>query len=227
MTREPQPAAAVEVFFSYAHEDEERRKRLEQHFSFLRREGKTVHWYDGEIKPGADWRGEIEEHLNSADVILLLVSAAFADSDFCYSVEMERALERHRAGEAVVIPIRLHPCDWQRAPFAGLQALPSGDEAISEWANTEKALYEVARGVREVIEGILAERTARPQTIQAGEPDPRRGRSRRTRLPTLLQPPPTRRRCSRHPPRPLPLHPFRIPPRPCRSRWLGHRHAPP
>ena len=143
MQEKPQPTDAVEVFFSYAHEDAELRKRLEQHFSFLKREKMISQWYDDEIKAGQEWRGEIEAHLNSADVILLLISAAFAASDFCFSTEMNRAMERHDAGEAVVVPILLHPCDWQKAPFAKLQALPGGDEAISEWANVEKALYEV------------------------------------------------------------------------------------
>lgn len=169
MPQSPQLTGALEVFFSYAHEDEALRKRLEQHFSFLRREGKLAHWHDGEIKAGEEWRGKIERRLNSADVILLLVSAAFADSDFCFSIEMERAMERHNAGEAVVVPILLHPCDWQRASFAKLQMLPGGDEAISEWLNTEKALYEVARGVREVIEGLIAKRSEGSQPITAEE----------------------------------------------------------
>jgi tetratricopeptide (TPR) repeat protein len=163
----PQTNEAVKVFYSYAHEDEDLRKRLDQHFSFLKREKKIAAWYDGEIKAGEEWLGEIEAQLNSADVILLLISAAFADSDFCYSIEMNRAMERHDAGEAVVVPILLHPCDWKNAPFAKLQALPGGDEAISEWDNTEKALYEVARGVRETVEELIAKRYASPQPSPA------------------------------------------------------------
>src|SRR2546421_498610 len=160
MQEKPQPIEAVEVFFSYAHEDAELRKRLEQHFSFLKREKMISQWYDGEIKAGREWRGEIESHLNSADVILLLISAAFAASDFCYSTEMNRAMERHDAGEAVVVPILLHPCDWRKAPFAKLQLLPSG-KAISLWPNIEEALYEVARKIREVVEDLIAERAAK------------------------------------------------------------------
>jgi hypothetical protein len=172
MPEKPQPTEAVEVFFSYAREDAELRKRLEQHFSFLRRERMISQWYDGEIKAWEEWRGEIEAHLNSADVILLLISAAFAGSEFCYSMEMKRAMERHNAGEAVVVPILLHPCDWHAAPFAKLQTLPGGGGAISEWVNVEKALYEVARGVREIVEELLARRAAeRRGDLQPPQPE--------------------------------------------------------
>src|SRR5437763_11040261 len=125
MQEKPQPTEAVEVFFSYAHEDAEMRKRLEQHFSFLKREKMISQWYDGEIKAGREWRGEIESHLNSADVILLLISAAFAASEFCFSMEMNRAMERHDAGEAVVVPILLHPCDWQKRPSQSSRRYPA------------------------------------------------------------------------------------------------------
>ena len=159
MSEEPQPTGAVKVFFSYAHEDKDLCLRLQEHFSFLRREKKIVQWFDGEIKPGQEWRREIERRLDSADVILLLISAAFANSEFCYEVEMDRAMGRHDAGEAVVVPIILERCDWLSAPFARLQAIPGGDKAISDWTNVNTALYEVARGVREVVEDLLAERT--------------------------------------------------------------------
>src|ERR1051326_4183897 len=105
MPERPQPAEAVKVFFSYAHEDAKLCRRLQQHFSFLKRDKKIAQWFDGEIKPGEEWRDEIEEHLNSADVILLLISAAFANSDFCYNVETGRAMERHDDGLARVVPI--------------------------------------------------------------------------------------------------------------------------
>jgi hypothetical protein len=155
----PQSAKAIKIFCSYAHEDADLRKKIETHLGFLKRENKIEHWYDGEIKAGEEWRGKIDAQLNSADVILLLISAYFVDSEFCYSVEMQRAMERHDAGEAIVIPILLHPCDWHHAPFGKLQALPKS-KAISLWPNIEEALSEVAKGVREVVEGLITARAA-------------------------------------------------------------------
>jgi tetratricopeptide (TPR) repeat protein len=135
------------------------RNKVGKHLGFLNREGKIEYWYDGKIKAGEEWRGEIDRQLDSADIILLLISADFVDSDFCYSVEMKRAMERHDAGEAAVIPILLHPCDWHSAPFGKLNALPEGNP-ISLWPNPEQALHEVAKGVRVVVEGMIAARSA-------------------------------------------------------------------
>ena len=96
----PTPPASIEVFYSYAHEDEELVKELQKHLSILKRQGVIREWYDREITAGTDWKGQLDQHLNAAGVILLLVSADFLASDYYYDVEMTRALERHDQGEA-------------------------------------------------------------------------------------------------------------------------------
>ena len=101
MSDTPKP---VEVFFSYAHEDEPLRKELEKHLSLLRRQGLITGWHDRLIAPGTDWARAIDEHLQQASIILLLVSADFLASDYCYGIEMERALQRHQTKQARVLP---------------------------------------------------------------------------------------------------------------------------
>jgi len=129
----PGSPTPVEVFYSYAHEDEAFRTTLEKHLSLLRRQGVITAWHDRHILPGTDWAQAIDEHLESASVILLLISADFLASDYCYGVEMQRALERHQANEARVVPILLRPVDWHGAPFAHLQALPTDVKPITSW----------------------------------------------------------------------------------------------
>ena len=73
-------------------------------------------------------------------------------SDYCYDVEMKRALERHKSGEARVIPIILRPCDWQSSPFARLQSLPRDGKAIMFWQNQDEAFLVIAQGLRRIIE---------------------------------------------------------------------------
>ena len=107
-----QTGAPLLLFYSYAHEDELLREQLEKHLSLLKRQGFISGWHDREILPGATWAQEIDVHLESASIVLLLVSPDFLASDYCYEVEMQRALERHRCGETRVIPIILRPCDW-------------------------------------------------------------------------------------------------------------------
>jgi hypothetical protein len=137
-----------ELFYSYAHSDERLRKELDKHLAVMKRQGLIKDWHDRKIVPGAEWKNEIDERLNSANVILLLVSADFLASDFCYSIEMERAIERHNAGEALVIPIILRPCDWMDTPFSKLQALPKDAKPVTSWANRDQAFLDVARGIR-------------------------------------------------------------------------------
>ena len=148
----PTPPASIEVFYSYAHEDEELVKELRKHLSILKRQGVIRDWYDREITAGTDWKGQLDQHLNSSGVILLLVSADFLASDYCYDVEMTRALERHDQGEAHVIPVLLRKVDgWQDAPFGKLQSLPTDGKPVTSWKICDEAFADVARGIRNAI----------------------------------------------------------------------------
>ena len=109
------------VFFSYSHADEALRNELEKHLAGLCREGVITTWHDRRIGPGDDLHGQIHDQLDSADIVLLLVSSDFLDSNYCYDVEMMRAMQRHERGEARVIPIILRPCDWHGTPFRRAQ----------------------------------------------------------------------------------------------------------
>jgi hypothetical protein len=46
----------------------------------------------------------IKTQLELADIILLLISQDFIQSDYIWNTELPKALERHARGEAVVIP---------------------------------------------------------------------------------------------------------------------------
>src|SRR6266487_3889810 len=144
----------VEIFCSYAHEDEAWRQKLETHLSLLKRQGLISLWHDRLITAGTDWAHALDQYLETASVILLLVSADFLASDYCYSIEMKRALERQEAGEAQVIPILVRVVDWKDAPFAYLQVLPTDANPIASWSDSDSALADVARGIRHAIEQL-------------------------------------------------------------------------
>ena len=118
------------VFISYSHADEALRNELEKHLAGLLRQGVITTWHDRRIPPGEDLHGQIDDHLNTADVVLLLVSADFLASDYCYDIEMNRAMERHERGEARTIPVILRPCDWHGAPFGKLMAVPPDGKPV-------------------------------------------------------------------------------------------------
>src|SRR4029453_11626127 len=115
-------------------------------------------WHDPNITAGTEWAGAIDAHLQSAQIILMLVSPDFMASDYCYDVEMQRAMARHEAKEARVIPVILRPVDWQGAPFGKLQALPTDGKPITNWPNQDAAFFNVARGIR----AVAQELTGRP-----------------------------------------------------------------
>jgi TIR domain len=147
----PEP---VTLFLSYAHEDESLRSELETHLSLLQRQGLVSTWHDRRIMAGTRWAETIDEHLKSASIILLLVSSDFLASDYCYGIEMQRALDRDKAGQARVIPLMVRPCDKKGAPFAHLQALPTDAKAITTWNNRDAAWTDVTAGIRRVIEEL-------------------------------------------------------------------------
>jgi hypothetical protein len=115
---------AIRVSFSYSHEDEVHRDELAKHLRQLEREGAIENWHDRKIEAGDDWKRTIDARLESADVILLLVSSDFLASEYCVDLELKRALERSEAGATIVIPVIVRACDWTHSSFAKLQALP-------------------------------------------------------------------------------------------------------
>jgi len=148
------PARTIELFCAYSHRDEILRDELEKHLTSSSRRGLISVWHDRQITGGTEWDGEIDEQLNRADIILLLISADFIASDYCYEEEMTRAIERHDQGEARVVPIILRPCVWDDAPFAKLQGLPRDMIPVTKCASQDEALSDIAVGIRKVAEEL-------------------------------------------------------------------------
>lgn len=139
------------VFYSYSHKDWRFRDQLETHLTLLQRQGLIAGWSDRKISAGREWEGEIGRELEAADIILLLVSADFIASDYCYDKEMARALQRHAAREARVIPIIVRASDWGSSPLGPLQALPAEARPVADWNSRDRAWTSVADGIREVV----------------------------------------------------------------------------
>ena len=147
----------IDIFLAYAHQDKDLLDRLEIHLSPLRRKVLLDIWSDVSINPGMNWKEEIDKHLESSQIILLLVSPDFLASDTFYNVEIKPALERYKRGEAKVIPIILRPVSWKETPFRNLQPLPANGEPVisSSGRSVDDALSNVAKGVQKAVEEIL------------------------------------------------------------------------
>jgi TIR domain len=156
----------IEIFFSYAHEDETLRDELAKHLKLLERRGIIKAWHDRNITAGEEWKNAISTNLESAEIILLLISADFLASDYCYDIEMKTALERHERNQARVIPIILRSVDWHRSPFGKLTALPTDGKPITSWPNPDEAFTDVVKGLRKVIDRIQDKPTEPPPVIE-------------------------------------------------------------
>jgi hypothetical protein len=117
----------------------------------LKRQGLIETWHDRRITPGQHVDQAISAELEAADLILLLVSPDFLASEYCYDVEMQRALQRHEAGDAHVVPIILRPCDWTSAPFGRLNALPTDGKPVTKWTDLDDAFLDISEGITRLI----------------------------------------------------------------------------
>src|SRR6266571_5066663 len=138
----------MNVFLSYAYKDEPWRDELAAYLSNLRWQGIISDWHERNIGLGREWSREIDPDLDTAQIILLLVSPDFVHSEYCYSLEMKHALQKHAARQARVIPIMLRPIiDWEDTPFTGLPTLPTYGTPVTTWPDRQEALLNVVKGI--------------------------------------------------------------------------------
>jgi hypothetical protein len=143
--------AKARLFYSYSHADEMLRKELEKHLSILQRQGRIISWNDRMIDAGSDWSKEIDVSMEASHVILLLVSSDFIASDYCYSKELNTAVDLQKEGKAIVIPVILRACDWHTTVLGDLQALPKDGRPVTSWENKDEAWTDIAKGIRNAI----------------------------------------------------------------------------
>jgi tetratricopeptide (TPR) repeat protein len=146
----------IEIFCCYAREDLKLLRTFIKHLKPLEHQGLIIVWSDIDISAGAEWEKEIKMHLDSAQIILLFISPDFMASDYCYSIEMQRALERHKKDEAHVIPIILRSVYWNKGPLGLLQALPTHGKPVTDptWHNIDRAFYVIVEEIHKVVDEL-------------------------------------------------------------------------
>ncbi|WP_131785042.1 toll/interleukin-1 receptor domain-containing protein [Protofrankia symbiont of Coriaria ruscifolia] len=130
---------SLKIFYSYAHEDEPILAKLHKHLAPLRHEQIVADWYDRELLPGAGWDSEISSRLESADIVIALLSADFVASEYAYGRELRRALELHDRDSLALVPVVVRPCRWEHLPVACLQVLPEDTKPITSWGEPDRA----------------------------------------------------------------------------------------
>ena len=175
---EPVRDGPVSIFYSYSHKDGDLREQLESHLESLRRSALIKEWHDRKIPAGADWAKMISLHLETSQVILLLLSSDFVRSDYCYEIEAKRAIERHQAGEAQMVPVLLRPVNLKPLPLSAFQMFPTGGVAVSLWPNIDSAFEDISQGVMTIVQELKGSAgTAQvgvsnePRVLDAGIPN--------------------------------------------------------
>ncbi len=166
---------SINIFIAYSRQDTPYLQKLRVYLRPLSR-NKNIHfWYDGEIVPGTKWEEDIKQHLYTADIILLMMSADALNSNFFYETEMTKALEQHQNGKSIVIPIILSHCLWDdpELQLVDLQALPQDGKPIKDWLHESKAYDNIARGIRRSIQLVIGKRKeeARLEELQKEKDD--------------------------------------------------------
>ncbi len=142
---------SVKVFISYAHEDENYKKALIEHLASLKRSELISEWHDRKIIAGQSWGNEISINLEKSELILFLISSAFVNSDYCVDLEVKKAIEMHKSGKAILIPIFIRPVVWEDSELLNIQGLPKDLIPVSQWSNTDEAWVDVVLGIKECI----------------------------------------------------------------------------
>jgi hypothetical protein len=165
----------LKVFCSYAHEDEEFRAELGKVLGLLQNQGMVVPWDDRKLLAGAKWDGVIKEKLESADLILFLLSIDLLLSPYVLDTEVEFALKRADEG-ATIVPILVRPVDYEGSPFEDFNIVPGdamGPKPVSKWDPRDDAYHQISREIRRIAKERKAG-TGRPERFW-GVPQSARG----------------------------------------------------
>lgn len=165
MATRPKDNDKVYVFVSYSH-DEDRRwfesgSLIPYLKNSLRRE--AVFWHDHGLEPGDVFRREIEEEIDRADLVILLISQGFLNSEFIEKVELPRIMDRAERAQLEVIPLLTHPCLWQELEFiARYQIVPGQPTPLIEYTGSSRdwarVKFETLKAVKSRIDRIIGKR---------------------------------------------------------------------
>jgi hypothetical protein len=149
----------LEILSIYADKDEKLLdkvlKALKSSLAPLEQKGLVSFWDKRQIIPGTDKARVFDNHMQSARMVLLLISADFMSSDLIYSKQMKELIAKHFAGKVYVIPVLLRPVSWDDSPFGELAPLPDNEEFLSSWSSEDKALLNIAEGVKRTAKNLL------------------------------------------------------------------------
>lgn len=143
----------MKIFISYSRKDKRNCDAFRTALEPLKRTHGVEILYDGNVLAGGDFIRQLDEALEAADIVVLLISPYYMASEYCYNIEMVRALERRAEGKCIVVPVIVeYVVDWVSAPFGHIAALPEGGKPIKSFSPRSKGWGDVAKGLQRLVE---------------------------------------------------------------------------
>lgn len=153
----PDSHSKLNIFIAFSPEDQAFKSELEEHLNILKRNGKIDLWHNQRVMAGENLNEAQAEALQKAQIILLLISSDFLSSDDAYENEVLKALERHKLGEARVVPVILRDCLWKNTQLGNLLPLPTNGKPVKEWESQDVAFKDIAAEIDKLVNRFVFE----------------------------------------------------------------------
>lgn len=144
------PNEVPQIFVLNAPSDRQFCQALEKHLASLLLAKALRFSSPGAIVPGAERQSELERALDSAAVIVPLISAELLN-DADQMRLLDRAMGLHTAKRTHLIPIRIRHVDLGELPIGALRSLPANAAPVASWADHDLAWTEIVRELRVVL----------------------------------------------------------------------------
>jgi hypothetical protein len=144
----------INVFLSYAPEDEAGKENLAKSMALLRHT-KRIDIYDQHQSPAGERQAALRQALAEAEIILIMLSLRYVASVECLEIQT-LAQNAHAQNRAAVVPILYSPVEWSELDIANLQALPRNGRFITQWPNADEAYAGIGRELGELAKNVRA-----------------------------------------------------------------------
>lgn len=146
----------INIFISYAHEDEKWLERLKKHLKVLTKYSEEIeYWVDTKLRGGDKWREEITKAIEKANVAILLISTDFLASDFISNDELPPILRKAEEEGTRILPLIVSPCSFECSELSDFQAINSPDTTMADLSGDEAAIERVYLSLIKEIQSLL------------------------------------------------------------------------
>ena len=151
------PSIRTKAFISYSHKDKRYLERLRIHLTPFVRSHNIDVWDDTRIKPGQQWKNEIQQAISSARVAILLVSADFIASEFIAQDELPPLLAAAEQDGVIILYVLISTCAIKHTKIDQYQAVNPLHKPLKRmrYDQQEEVWTHVAEQVNEALKSVV------------------------------------------------------------------------